>query len=453
MWYILPATQSFEEARKVVKYAIAYCILLVTLVAISGSIMYQYGEADAVVTAPYYEAMPVATFEELYAKRTELVKEAFSATDPNTYYTVFLPAARRLSTIAQANIRRAPERTMDIMRLERIVTSNHNVISQVQQGYFERFTQRRIVELSPRDMKEEGPSHESLGPYWLRWYLITLMLAAVFFVVRIKEKGLALWVETLQPHQLLLAIAGWPLFMWRYPGDTTPSQQMRGALRYATLVLGTLLSGGVASAKAENGSSSTSKKQDPKRKWALVVRAIASRQVSEGPPNNEGGFRWHLIAPSGTFLEEASTFRKDFSSHTPIVGQMLWRQGPSTAAVIAGGTFTSTGSRSAFAGTEVVITKPRWQVAMPLCLVERQTVPKPATSFALLVQAVVKHGKWAAGPEVSLRASPGRRPTWAVGGVITYGWGKGKPTLENGLFRSNTGALRARTRLINAFSF
>ncbi|MEK7589017.1 MAG: hypothetical protein AAB479_00080 [Patescibacteria group bacterium] len=300
------------------------------------------------------------------------------------------------------------------------------------------------------DKEDNSCPHEPAGAYWQRWYLVSLMLAVAFFAFRLREKGLTLWVEALQPQQFLLAVVGWPVFMWKYPMHT-PATQMRWALRYATMVLGTLLLGGAGVAKAETAKDGS--KRDRKNPWSLQLDLRATDTVS-GSSAPEFLGKATLSIPSGSFLESTTIIRKDFWFTSEILGAPVAKPKGFIINAVGGVIATSAGNRSVTAGFKIFGGGKYWGMGMPACGVERQWSPEWVTTWAVAVQLFAKPtARLRVGVEASVRKIPGAKPSWYAGGLVGWSFGKGKPAIEGLLFHNSAGAERVRVRTTHAFVF
>jgi len=439
-------------------YRAMYTVLAVTLLVVSGSIMHQYAKADAAVTAPYYASMPSSSFDELFQRRAELFKMAQGSDDPKTYYAVVLPGLRAVARSAQVMILRSTRRDAEQMRFEHLYTSTTGlggVITSVHTTYIQRFGGRRMAEVAPPyqealDKEENSCPHEPAGAYWHRWYLVSLMLAVAFFAFRLRERGLTLWVEALQPQQFLLAVAAWPVFMWKYPMHT-PATQMRWALRYATLVLGTLLSGGAGVAKAETAKDGS--KRDRRGPWSLQLDARATDTIG-GPSAPEVLGKATLAMPSGPFLESTIVVRKGFRFASEIFGVPVAKPKGFVINAVGGVIATDAGNRSVTTGFKIFGGGKYWGMGMPACGVERQWSPQWVTTWAAAAQVFAKPtARLRVGVEASVRKIPGAKPSWYAGGLVGWSFGKGKPAVEGLMFHNSAGAERVRVRATHALAF
>jgi len=439
-------------------FGLAYAVLAVTLLVVSGSIVRQYTTAEAAVTAPYWVSLPSASFDELFQRRAELAKAAYASDDPATYYAVVLPGLRAVARSAQTMIFRSPHRDMEQIRFEQLYTSTigmGGVISSVHTNYLQRFGAQRMSEVALpyqealSKSEYDGP-HEPSGAYWLRWYLISLMLAGAFCLTRAYEKGLPVWLEFLQPSHLLMAVVAWPVFAWKYPRHT-PAAQMRWALRYATLVLGTLLGGGAGIAKAETAKNNA--KRDHKSKWSLQLDLRAADTIG-GPSAPEGFGRATLVSPSGLFLESVNVIKKNFWLTSDTLGKAIAKPHGFVVNAVGGVVATSTGSRSATISLQIFGGRKHWGLAMPMLGIERQWTPNLVTTWTSTAQLFAKPtARLRVGVEGSVRKISGTKPSWYAGGLVGWSFGKGKPSMESLVFHNSAGTERVRVRATHALAF
>ncbi len=436
-------------------FRMAYTLLGATLVMVTIMLTVQFSRDTRPQLAEFWKTVRPISFEDARAEISELNKFAISPGAPETYYTQVYTRSRALGLRIERTLwdLQEPIQNNGYNTLLMQTQGAMSVVNRAQQAYREKYGSEALAKAGDAwraSYKEIRPPFGNPLPYMWRWYLITLMLAGAFCLTRAHEKGLPVWLEFLQPSHLALAVVAWPMFAWAYPRHT-PAQQMQWALRYATLVLGTLLSGGAGVAKAETAKDSS--KRDRKNPWSLQLDLRATDTVG-GPSAPEFLGKATLAIPSGSFLESTHVIKKDLWFTSEILGVPIAKPKGFVINAVGGVIATSAGNRSITTGFKIFGGGKYWGMGMPACGVERQWSPQWVTTWAAAAQLFAKPTpSLRVGVEASIRKIPGTKPSWYAGGLVGWSFGKGKPAVEGLMFHNSAGAERVRVRATHALAF
>jgi hypothetical protein len=195
-----------------------YAVLALTLLLVTGSIVSQYSDVNRPVLDEFYKNIQPISADEALDARSVIIRAAENPTAPAEYYSL-LDKAEVLKWRVQKTLYH--DRYTDVSaaaKLQSVLESTggaNNVINRAQQNFREKFGMDAMLKAGAPWQATHAvrtEPHAPVGPYAWRWYLISLMLALTFCLMRAHENGLAVWIELLQPSHLALAVIAWPVF-------------------------------------------------------------------------------------------------------------------------------------------------------------------------------------------------------------------------------------------------
>jgi hypothetical protein len=224
------------------------------------------------------------------------------------------------------------------------------------------------------------------------------------------------------------------------------------ALRFATATLGALLSFGAAgTAKAADGKDSSKRDRKGKHSLQLDFRYANNVGASSAP---EGFGRATITHENGYFFESVNVVKPGFKLTSDTIGRPVVAGKLGVVNAVAGVVLTNIGANSLQASAQVYGGTKHWGITVPVLGVERQMTPSWVTTYAASGQFFAKPtSRLRIGVEGSVRKSPGVAPSWYVGALMGWSFGKGKPSVEGLMLHNSAGAERGRLRLVQTFAF
>ncbi len=240
---------------------------------------------------------------ELDSLKGEFQKPA--SDDPQEYFKLQGRARRAELLLQKYEDRREREKDPRMVVILRIRTSalRSSHLEELKQKYDKRYPEEAMQKASlayfgagnPKPGEHNGPDYGSLWPILRLAYFQSLPLALVFFLLRLRGKGLKIPIET---WRMALATIGWPISIFLYPSKIDPRKQLIAALRFASFVITTVLSfgsmGGIA--KAQTGAGGKRRNTDSS---AQIAKTTGSLNV-EVLPFTPNGFAGDMVEPNYT---------------------------------------------------------------------------------------------------------------------------------------------------------
>ncbi len=166
---------------------------------------------------------------------------------------------------------KSPEDAEKFLRLQGMLAFPSTRFFKLQEEYNKRFGQKKMAEISINEFPDLGHKQRGQGianapsfvPFWRSFwiaYLELAFLAVIFFIVRLGDDGLRVFVEF---WRIPLYAIVWPYGIFKYPHSVVNfADQMRSAVRFVGYALSLLLSvpfsAGAVKAETKGGGSKKS---------------------------------------------------------------------------------------------------------------------------------------------------------------------------------------------------
>jgi len=243
---------------------------------------------------------------EMIEKKLSSLRESYAAPasdDPFEYYRIL---TRRFKTQDLFRKYQAEhEWNMNDLAIESQLNALHvGAQNDFQQKYIDKFGQPKMAGASEAYHKTHKhrmtgflrlprytATYAGLWFHLMRAYLQSVLLAIVFFLVRLHRNNLRMAIET---WRIIPAGFAWPYSVFVYPHRLDVRGQLRHALQFAAYLLSAFLSmggfgGSIAKAQSKIGGGKNGDKQE------YVIEADIHAELEIFPTNTEGkGTGWYL---------------------------------------------------------------------------------------------------------------------------------------------------------------
>lgn len=213
-------------------------------------IRYVLSDDDAIANA----AIPSKSNKKIVEEFNRLQKAAgiVAVSDDPLEYFRFLTKAFTLQQVSTKQLNRdieyraGPNNALSIgLRIDRL-------INEVHLKYNKKFPSAVILKASEEHFPHGSYDKKKLPAIrprlWGYLYRSSIPFMFVFFLLRLRAVGLSILIEFVQFWKLILAVLFWPVGIFVYP-TADPARQLKSALRFASFVLASSLSGFLGAAK------------------------------------------------------------------------------------------------------------------------------------------------------------------------------------------------------------
>ena len=411
--------------------------------------MRAYSKEDTRVTDNFYEKLDLLTPAEINSELENMRSEAV-ANNPEVYFD-------RLQRIGELRLIARKGDLISTGQTQRAYRSIggrewSDTAGQLQKAYSEKFDGDTMVNTSKRwttkhagmGSLDQRVSTANIFPF-IKWaYIVSLPFMLLFFLARLDANGFSPLVEMLAPWRLALAVLCWPIGLFKYPNGE-PARQMVHALRFATFMLGTCLSGFTGTAVAQTTSPSKEKRKDEPHTLQMDFRVAP---FGDGVPDLLG--RTTFISPKGVFSETIATTKPDRWNLSSVIGPRIVNHPTLKGYFVAGLARNSAQATTALAGTQFFWNKPRFSLLLPLMSYERR-LDKPTASAAIGGFAFAKTKNWRAGTEFAVRKPLGSKTFWSFAPLLARNVSSG--FVEAAVIHNSQDEWKIRGRFVHIFTW
>ncbi|MCC7356471.1 MAG: hypothetical protein IT410_02540 [Candidatus Doudnabacteria bacterium] len=412
--------------------------------------------------------VPTLTQQEFEHRLDEWIRSSSHESDAGfpdpSFYPKWVAEGQVLEVIGRKIDNQPMEVSQDVIRLRHRLMSITPVINQTQAQMSAKHGGAQMARVcedyfssheNPTLAFDKARSDRSSLPSWWVAYLASLPFMALFFGLRLKREGLQIFPELVGFWRPCGAILAWPVMMWKYPKDIDPRDQLLRSLRYASVILGAILSvfsGGVGVVKAQ-----TKDNGGKKSVSGFVFSGVDLGDVAgDGPkPSAFNILQFNLEKSwvrSTTFVDNSSLSERIDVGITKKLGQFTLKP---YAGVGVNANFDGPDTYSVVAGSQFHWARPPTvSVSVPVLHVSKELNGAHATKFSMLGQATTPSRlkkDLRVGVEWNVGKKLGSRASWYAGPVISGNFCRFLKNLEFGVLFNRDRSVTVTARRVWVF--